>query len=126
MRERSEFLTDREIFVLDHHPAMSYKTIGEELGISQERVRQLKVYAERKIRDEKRREQAAARGQLPVTLTLRRKDLWVIIRGLQAHQANLLRPMADQRRNKENMEEDPDYQLAEKLVQNLREILKTC
>ena len=124
MRELSEFLTDREIFVLEHHPSMSYKTIGEELGISQERVRQLKVYAERKIRDEKRREQAEARGQLPVTLTLRRKDLWVIIRGLEAHQVELLRPKADQRRNKETLEEDPDYQLAEKLIQDIREILK--
>ena len=124
MRERSEFLTDREIFVLDHHPTMSYRAIGEELGVSPERVRQLKVYAERKIRDEKRREQTAARGQLPVTLTLRRKDLWVIIRGLEAHQSELLRPWADQRRNKENLEEDPDYHLAENLIQNLREILK--
>ena len=124
MRERNEFLTEREIFVLDHHPAMSYKAIGEELGISQERVRQLKVYAERKIRDEKRREQAAARGQVPVTLTLHRKDLWVIIRGLQALQSVLLRPMIDQRRNKETLEEDPDYQLAEKLIQDLMEILK--
>ena len=124
MREYSEFLTDREIFVLDHHPTMSYRAISEELGISPERVRQLKVYAERKIRDEKRREQAAARGQLPVTLTLRRKDLWVIIRGLEAHLAELLSPMADQRRKKENLEVDPDYHLAEVLIQDLREILK--
>ena len=125
MRERSEFLTDREIFVLDHHPAMSYKAISVELGISQERVRQLKVHAERMIRDEKRREQAAARGQIPITLTIHRKDLWVIIRGLQALQSDLLRPMADMRRKKgPNIDADPDLLLTEKLILDLKEILK--
>lgn len=38
MRERSEFLTDREIFVLDHHPIMSYRAISAEIGISRQRV----------------------------------------------------------------------------------------
>ena len=52
MREYIEFLSDREIFVLQHHPAMSYKVIGEEWGVSPERVRQIKVYAQRKVRAE--------------------------------------------------------------------------
>ena len=52
MKKRTEFLTDREIFVLEHYPAMTYRAIGQELGISQERVRQLRVHAERRIREE--------------------------------------------------------------------------
>lgn len=43
-------LTDRELYVLEHRPGMTYKAIGLELGISPERVRQIKVEAERKLR----------------------------------------------------------------------------
>lgn len=55
-----EFLTDREIFVLENWPAKTYKAIGQDLGVSPERVRQIRVKAERKIREEpiKRRLQA--------------------------------------------------------------------
>ena len=126
MREYNEFLTEREIFILKHHPAMTYKAIGIELGgISAARVRQLKAHSERLIRQEKSREQAEEREQTPVTFTLRRKDLWVIIRGLKTLQTNLLRPYADMRRKEENLEEDPDYQIAENLIQKLRDILKS-
>lgn len=124
MREHNEFLTEREIFVLNHHPAMSYKAIGEVLGISKERVRQLKVYAERKILDEKRREQTEARGQLPVTLTLRRKDLWVIIRSLEEHRMRLKKSKADLRFKKDiSLVEDPDVKVAEELIHTLKDVL---
>lgn len=43
-------LTDRERYVLERRPSMTYKSIGIELGISPERVRQIKVEAERKLR----------------------------------------------------------------------------
>lgn len=43
-------LTERERYVLEHRPGMTYKAIGLELGISPERVRQIKVEAERKLR----------------------------------------------------------------------------
>ena len=62
MRELREFLTEREIYVLKNYPAMTYKAIGVELGISPERVRQLKVHAERMIREEKRQKLAEARS----------------------------------------------------------------
>lgn len=55
MRELTEFLTDREIFVLENWPARTYKAIGQDLGVSPERVRQIRVKAERKIREENRR-----------------------------------------------------------------------
>lgn len=44
----------------------------------------IKAHALRLLREEKRREQAVEQGLLPVTITLQRKDLWVLIRGLQA------------------------------------------
>ena len=43
-------LTERERYVLERRPEMTYKAIGLELGISPERVRQIKVEAERKLR----------------------------------------------------------------------------
>lgn len=123
MRERSEFLTDREMFVLNHHPAMSYRAIGLELGISPERVRQIKAHAERRIREEERRELAEQRAQLPVTLTIRRADLTVIVRGLDSYRRDLLLVRANMRR-KNPVDIDPELHLTEKLIQEFREILK--
>jgi len=82
MKPLSEFLTEREIYVLNNHPQKTYKTIGEELGVANTRIRQIKVNAERKIREEKRREQVEEAGQIPVSVTVQRKELWVIYRAL--------------------------------------------
>lgn len=126
MREYSEFLTEREIFILEHHPAMTYKAIGQELGISSERVRQLKYHAERMIREEKRREQAAARGQLPIMVILRRKDLWIVIRALKNYSHHLVIKSADLRRKQEpDLKEDPDIQIAENLIHSFLQILNS-
>ena len=75
MRDYSEFLTEREIFIIQNHPAMSYKAIAEKFGVSPERVRQIKVYAQRQIQKERARDEAHARALEPVQLTLRRKDV---------------------------------------------------
>ncbi len=85
MKPLSEFLTDREIYILENHPQKTYQAIGEELGITNTRVRQIKVDAERKIREEKRREQVEEAGQIPVSLTLLRKELWVLYRALKEY-----------------------------------------
>ena len=52
MRERSEYLTEREMYVLDNHPGLSYQKIGVQLGITAERVRQIKQQALRHVREE--------------------------------------------------------------------------
>ena len=123
MKRLTEFLSDREIYILQHHPSMSYQKIGIELGISQERVRQLKVSAERKIREEKRREQAAIRGLESITLTLQRRQLWLILRALNSLQDPILRKAADQRYK--HQEEDPDLKPLKELEKYIKELLYT-
>ena len=109
MREYREFLSERELYVLENHPRLTYKMIGEELGISQERVRQLKVHAERMIREERRREQVQVNGRLPVQLTLQRRDVYLIIEALREYHTTLLKRKADQRfKNDGEKEKDPD------------------
>ncbi len=123
MRERDRYLSEREIFILDNHPAMSYRTIADELGIGAERVRQIKNAAERKVREAKRKEQAAERNKLSVTFTVRRKDLFIILRGLEQHRLTLLQGCADQRRKKEPGNEDPDFKRTEELIDIIRSYL---
>ena len=123
MRERNEFMTEREIFVLDHHPDMTYKAIGENLGISSSRVRQIKVHALRLLREEKRREQAAKQAQQPVTLTLKRKDLWILIRGLNALREQLLRQAKSDKQKQDLMWNDPDFDRTYELIHLLQKHL---
>lgn len=122
MPRKKEYLTEREIYVLEHHSAMTYKAIGNELGITPERVRQLKVYAERKLREEKKREATAIRNQQPLTLTLLRKDIHVLIRALEAYESKLLSQLADQRRKP--TDKDPDLEPTQQLTETLLQILK--
>ena len=75
MRGLKEILTERELYVLKNHPAMTYEAIGIELGISPERVRQLKVHAERMIREEKKRELTVTTEQEPQSYGGRKTDL---------------------------------------------------
>ncbi len=123
MKAYSEFLSEREIYILENHPAMSYRAIGEKFGIGQERVRQIKVAALRKVRQEKLREQAAERNKLPVTLNIRRKDLFIIIRSLDAHLRNIQQYRADQRLKDPEKKSDPDYDRAMELRDLFRKAL---
>lgn len=120
MREPSEYLSARELFILENHPGMSYAKIGEVLGISGNRVQQIKSQAERRIREEKRRDNARAIAQQEVQLTLTRREVWVIVRGLQELKLKHLATHADQRRR--HLENDPDKQLIEPLIKLLREV----
>ena len=123
MRDYSEFLTEREIFVLQNHPAMSYKAIGEEFGISPERVRQIKNYAERKVRAERARDDAHARALEPVQLTLSRKDVQMLLWALRELQRPILTFAADQRR-KNRGEAMPDVTAVDALYAQLSDALK--
>lgn len=123
MRERSEYLSERELFVLEHHPAMTYKQIGQELGLSPERVRQLKVHAERLIREERARVQAHEDAKLPVQLVLQRRDVSMIIDAMREyHTELLLKKHNDQVRGKENdAAYDQWLQRADEIVEKLTE-----
>ena len=82
MKDLQEFLSERELFVIENHPAMSYGKIGERLGITGNRVAQIKTMALRKIREEKRREEARERGQQQVDYKLTRSQSYLVIRAL--------------------------------------------
>lgn len=60
-----EFLSDREIYILQNRPGKTYKALGQELGICTERVRQIHRRALKKIQVEpiKRRLRASDRLQ---------------------------------------------------------------
>ena len=124
MRDYSEFLTEREIFIIQNHPAMSYKAIAEKFGVSPERVRQIKAHAQRQIRAEHARDEAHARALEPVQLTLRRKDVHLILWALRELQRPILTFAADQRR-KNRGEVKPDLDAVNALYEQLSEVLKT-
>lgn len=51
MKDYAEFLNEREIYILENYPGKNLKVLGEELGISNVRVRKIKECAKRKIRE---------------------------------------------------------------------------
>ncbi len=55
-----------------------------------------------------------------MTFTVRRKDLFIILRGLEQHRFALLQGRADLRRKKEPGNEDPDYTRTEELIEIIR------
>lgn len=122
MRDYSEFLSDREIFVLQNHPVMSYKAIGEKLGVSPERVRQIKVGTYHKIRREKALDDAHARAAVPVLLSLRRKDINLILLALEELRRPVLTYRADQRRKKDG-ETAADLKTLDELIAGLWHVL---
>ena len=118
-----DYLTEREIYILRSHPSKSYAKLGEELGITGARVKQIKTHAERVILLQKHREQAAARGEMPVELTLRRKDLYVLLRALEwlyfkATSGNT----ASKRRDNGD---DPDIAATQELMATIKGMLRT-
>ena len=122
MKDLQEFLSERELFVIENHPAMSYAKIGEQLGITGNRVAQIKTMALRKIREEKRREEAWKRGQQKVDHSLTRSQCYLVIRALGEY-AVYLTPSNIRARNNPKYEPDPDIARCEGLFESLRAAL---
>ena len=122
MKDLQEFLSERELFVIENHPAMSYAKIGEQLGITGNRVARIKTMALRKIREEKRREEAWKRGQQKVDYALTRSQCYLVIRALGEY-AVYLTPSNIRTRTNPNYEPDPDIARCEALIESLRAAL---
>jgi len=122
MKDLQEFLSERELFVIENHPAMSYAKIGEQLGITGNRVAQIKTMALRKIREEKRLEEAWKRGQQKVDYSLTRSQCYLVIRALGEY-AVYLTPSNIRTRTNPNYEPDPDIARCEALIESLRAAL---
>lgn len=122
MKDLQEFLSERELFVVENHPKMSYAKIGENLGVTGNRVAQIKTMALRKIREEKRREEAQKRGQLKVDYTLNRSECHLVIRAL-GNYAFYLTQSNIKAHNNPKYEPDPDIARCETLIELLRAAL---
>ncbi len=109
-------LTEREQFIYENYPGMTYKAIALELGISPSRIGQIKHNAERKIRDAKLREQAHERSKQLVSIEIPRGMCFVLFRGLEALRGEIMDKRGSNIRMypKEPIE-DPDYELSKKI-----------
>ena len=122
MKGLHEFLSEREIYIVENHPAMTYSRLAVELGITANRVAQIKTAAMRKIREEKNRETARARGRLKVDYSLTRSECHLITRALSNY-ALYLTPSNIRTRTNPKYEPDPDITRCEALIESLRAAL---
>ena len=121
MRELEEFLTEREIYILENHPQKSYSVIGKELGVSPERVRQIKFHAQSMLRNEKRAEQLKEVRQTPVSINIVKSDLSLIIRALEYYSHEQRRYDSKHKQRLQGI--DPDIEVSENLINKLKSIL---
>ena len=103
---------------------MSYEAIGKILGVTRERIRQLKAHAERRIREERKRDEYHAQAQEPVLLSIRRKDIHLILWALTELRSPVLTYRVDQRRKRINGP-DPDLIALDDLIAGLWSALKS-
>lgn len=122
MKDLHEFLSEREIYIVENHPAMTYSRLAVELGITANRVAQIKTAAMRKIREEKNREAARERRHLKVDYSLTRSECHLIIRALRNY-ALYLTPSNIRTRTNPKYEPDPDVARCEALITLLRAAL---
>lgn len=122
MKDLHEFLSEREIYIVENHPAMTYSRLAVELGITANRVAQIKTAEMRKIREEKNREAARQRGRLKVNYSLTRSECHLIIRALSNY-ALYLTPSNIRTRTNPKYEPDPDIARCEALITLLRAAL---
>lgn len=109
-------LSEREKFIYENYPGMTYKAIAEKLGISPTRVGAIRRDAERKVRDMKLREQLREKNRQLVNIEIPRGMCFVIFRGLNALRREIPnRKGADMRMRSKEKIEDPDYELSKKV-----------
>lgn len=123
MKELSEFLNEREIYILENYPGKTFKVLGEELGISNVRVKKIRDNAERKIRTQKRVEQEEDVAPVSFPRTLQRRDAWVLLRALEKYNVCLQKEWRVDR-NPELVKLEPDYLATQALIEVFREALK--
>ena len=123
MKDYTEFLNPREIYILENYPEKNLKVLGEELGISNVRVQKIKECAKRKIREQKRVEQEEDVAPFSFPRTLQRRDAWVLLRALEQYNACLQKEWRVDR-NPETVKLEPDYLATLTLIEEFREALR--
>ena len=114
MKDLTDILSPRQIYILQNHGAKTYATLAAELGISSERVRQIKVEAERAIRAEKQREQQEEQNKITLLLPMTRWDTFLLLRALDQYYIDLLRV------NRRRKIPDPDLNRCVALIEEIR------
>lgn len=118
-------LTEREKFIFENYPAMTYKAIAEELGIAPSRVGEIRRNAERKLRDAKLREQIREKNKQLVKIELPRGMCFVIFRSLDALRREITnRKGPDMRMRSKEKIEDPDYELSQEVEALIRDQIR--
>lgn len=123
MKDLSAFLSEREIYILENYPQKNLKKLGEELGITNVRVKRIRDYAKRKIREQKRMEQEQDVAPVLLSRTLQRRDAWVLLRALEHYNECIYKEWhvdADP----ERVKMEPDYLATQALIEVFREALR--
>lgn len=123
MKDLSAFLNEREIYILENYPQKTLKVLGEELGITNVRVKQIRDYAKRKIREQKRIEQEQDIAPVFLPRTLERRDAWVVLRALENYSECIYKEWyvdVDPKRVKM----EPDYMATQALIEVFQEALR--
>lgn len=119
MRALSEFLSEREIYIYENHPQVSYAKLATELGITGNRVAQIKHNVIRKIRDEKVREQREQWAKETLLLSMSRGECLVILRALSNYEHRLT-PGNYKARLNPNYQFDPDLETCKALINRIQ------
>lgn len=123
MKDLSAFLNEREIYILQNYPQKTFKVLGEELGITNVRVKRIRDYAKRKIREQKRIEQEQEVEPVSLSRTLQRRDVWVLLRALEKYNECIYKEWHVDV-DPERVKMEPDYMATKALIEELREVLK--
>lgn len=113
MKPLNELLDEKEFFVYqERQKGRTYKSIGEELGVSANRASQILGQARRKVHEAKRRDINAAWNDEEVTVKLQRRDIYVIQNALKYYDRSFELNCREIRKGEEP---DPESELIRKL-----------
>ena len=123
MKDLSAFLSEREIYILESYPQKNLKALGDELGISHVRIKQIRDSAKRKIRIQKRIEQEQDVAPVLLPHALQRRDAWVLLRALEQYNRSLYEEWHSDA-DPERLKMEPDYLATKALIEVFREALR--
>lgn len=122
MKPLDELLNEREFFIYQEviEKERTFKSVGEDLGITGNRVSQLLNIARRKVRDAKRRDINTAWNDEEVSFTLQRREIYLIKHALDHYSRKVGPSIKDIRMG----EYDPEYEMMHKLQEKLHAAIR--
>lgn len=113
-----KLLNENELFVYQNYKAMKYKQMAEALGCSTSRIGQYKSQAFRKIKEYKRKVINAEWNQQEETITLKKKELFMVRNALHHYYCDLLNSNL---KNKKSLKDadDPEIELYKDIYEKI-------